>query len=133
MPYETIEVPGLPPAGQYSQAAVVTGPLLFVSGQVSMHDGEVLHPGDADAQAAEVLARVGRVLNSGGASWSDVCFLRTFVTSAAAARAFGAARAEVVGEPPPCSTLVIVDALIHPDLTTEVEAVATLPGHANEE
>lgn len=132
MAYHALVIDGLEPLGQYSQATITApGRLLHIAGQVSMDADTVLGVGDPDAQAAQVVDRLGRVLSAAGGSWSDVCLVRAYATSLDAARAFARARRHVLREPPPASTVLIVAGLIHPDLVIEAEATAALDGQGD--
>jgi len=69
------------PVGAYSQA-VRTGPgeLLFLAGQVAVdNDGNPVGRGDMVAQTIQVFKNLGGVLDSVGASFSNVVEFTTYV------------------------------------------------------
>jgi enamine deaminase RidA (YjgF/YER057c/UK114 family) len=112
----------------------VNGRLAFVAGQVGMDAaGAVVGAGDAGAQTAQALANLGRVIESLGATWSDVVKFGWYVRDVsdlqvvrdardAALRAGGAPE-----EATPASTLIQVAGLFRPEFLVEVDAVVALP------
>lgn len=109
--------------------AVRAGGLLFVSGQIAFDgDGDVVGPGDMEAQARQVFRNLGAVLATAGASFGDLVKLTYFVRDVSAVPAIRKVRDEFIDTAnPPASTLVEVSSLIVPDLLLEVEAVAVAP------
>lgn len=112
--------------------AVRAGGLLFVSGQVPLDgNGEVVGPGDVEAQARQVFRNLGEVLASAGASFADLVKLTYFVRDVGAVPTIRKVRDEFIDTAnPPASTLVEVSRLFLPDLLLEVEAVAVAPAAA---
>ncbi|WP_224766893.1 RidA family protein [Janibacter melonis] len=114
-----------PRPGMFSNA-VVRGDRFWVSG---MHAGDPDGPiGGADAylQAGEAFRRVISLVEACGAIAADVTVLRIYLTSMGDLASVGRARSDhFVGEMP-CSTVVEVGALVHPDLKVEVEAEGVL-------
>lgn len=136
MPHTDLTTPAdLPaPAGYSHVAAVPPGSrLVWTSGQVALTaDGELVGPGDAEAQTRQVFRNVEAALRAGGAAWADVFKLTVYITDDAALAAFRAVRDEFVDtERPPTSSLVRVAGLFRPDLLVEIEAVAAVPGTAD--
>src|SRR5438445_12143588 len=69
-----IATDGAPKAiGPYSQA-IVSGDLVFCSGQIPLdpQSGEMVGAGDARAQARQVMRNLGAVLEAAGAGFADV-------------------------------------------------------------
>ena len=128
------DVPGVAPGNRYAHAVTVTGRLAFVAGQVGMDaTGAVVGAGDAGAQTTQALANLGRVIDSLGATWSDVVKFGWYVRDVgdlqavrdardAALRAGGAPEEAI-----PASTLVQVAGLFRPEFLVEVDAVVALP------
>jgi enamine deaminase RidA (YjgF/YER057c/UK114 family) len=104
----------------YSRATVV-GDACWVAGTTDP-SGE--HLGDPAGQARATLAIIERALDEAGFSLADVVRTRMYVTDAAHADAVARVHGEVFGEVRPASTLVVVAALIRPDLLVEIEADA---------
>jgi enamine deaminase RidA (YjgF/YER057c/UK114 family) len=107
---------------------VVTGRgrLVVVSGQVAQDaHGELVGPGDAEAQARQVFANMGRCLAEAGADFGDVVKLGFYVLDVGYLPALRAARDAVIDTTrPPASTAVQVAALFAPDYLIEAEAWA---------
>jgi Putative translation initiation inhibitor, yjgF family len=119
-PYEAI--------GGYSRAVVV-GESCWVAGTTDLGpDGLSRHPGDVAAQARATLAIIGAALAEGGFGLADVVRTRMFITDVSMAGAVVAVHGEVFGAIRPATTLVAVNALIHPSLLIEIEAEARRAG-----
>jgi len=125
---QEIRVPGQSEPISHYTDAVRAGELLFVSGCVPV-DGEGRHVGGDDvvAQARQVFANVGGILEAGGATFADVVKVTVYVTDIADRTRINPVRQEVFGETRPASTLVEVSALAIPGAKLEVEAVALVP------
>jgi enamine deaminase RidA (YjgF/YER057c/UK114 family) len=108
----------------YSRATVV-GNRCWVAGTA---DPTGRHPGDAAGQAGEILGIIERALHEAGFALTDVVRTRIFVTHAANADAVARVHGEVFGSVRPASTLVVVNALIAPELLVEIEADAVRDG-----
>jgi enamine deaminase RidA (YjgF/YER057c/UK114 family) len=110
----------------YSQVVAGRGRLVVVSGQVAQDEhGELVGPGDADAQARQVFENLRRCLAEAGAGFGDVVKLGFFVLDVAHLPAVRAARDAVVDTTrPPASTAVQVAALFAPGYLIEAEAWA---------
>jgi enamine deaminase RidA (YjgF/YER057c/UK114 family) len=58
----------------------VSAQLAFVSGQVAIGpDGEVVGPGDLEAQTRQAMRNLERILTALGAGWSDVVRLTWYL------------------------------------------------------
>lgn len=109
----------------YSRAVRV-GDTIYVSGTTASDaSGAVQHPGDAGAQAAYILRKIGAALEQAGSGLADVVRTRIFVSRIedweAVARAHGAVFADIR----PANTLVRAE-LIDPQMLVEIEAVAVV-------
>ncbi len=97
--------------------------LVFVSGQVGMTtDGDVLE--GIGAQAAQSVANLNAVLGEAGLTPADLVKLTIYLTDGADVEPFMGAVAGTLPDPPPATTLLIVNGLASPDLRVEIEAVA---------
>jgi 2-iminobutanoate/2-iminopropanoate deaminase len=117
-------------AGSYSQAiSASAGRLVFVSGQVAVDDdGQVVAPGEMEAQARVVFERIAGLLKVAGGGLADVVKLTTFVTQMDQYAAFSKVRSEVFSSPFPASTAVEVTRLVEENLVIEIEAIAIVTG-----
>jgi enamine deaminase RidA (YjgF/YER057c/UK114 family) len=124
-----VVAPAGAPAGRgYSQVVTGEGRLVVVSGQVAQdEDGQLVGPGDPEAQARQVFENLRRCLAEAGAGFADVVKLGIFVLDIAYLPALRAARDEVIDTTrPPASTAVQVAGLFAPGYLLEVEAWALL-------
>lgn len=121
---------GVAAGNGYSHVVFGSGRFVAVSGQTALDEkGEVVGPGDAEAQARQVFANLGRCLAAAGATFEDVVKLTFFVTDVAHLPAVRIARDEVIDTARlPASSAVQVAALFRPDLLVEIEAYAVVPG-----
>ena len=116
----------------YSHAVTAegAGKLVCVSGQVSWDaSGNVVGKGDMRAQSEQVFKNVGHALAAAGAGWDDVIKMNGYMVGMNAERvgAYREVRQRFLKEGVlPASTLVGVEALVHPDLLLEVEVVAAV-------
>ena len=125
---EEIRVPGqAEPISHYTDA-VRAGDLLFVSGCVPVDgEGRLVGGDDVVAQARQVFANVGAILEAGGATFADVVKVTVYLTDIADRVRINPVRQELFGDARPASTLVEVSALAIPGAKLEVEAVALVP------
>jgi enamine deaminase RidA (YjgF/YER057c/UK114 family) len=120
---------GLAPATGYSHAVSGTGRLVAIAGQVAMDEnGELVGPGDPQAQAERVFANLAMALEAAGATFSDVIKFGVFVTDIAILPVVREVRNRYLDTAgPPASTAVQVSALFRPGYLLEVEALAVVP------
>jgi enamine deaminase RidA (YjgF/YER057c/UK114 family) len=104
----------------YSRAIVV-GDACFVAGTT---DPSGTNPGDAAEQARAALRTIERALTEAGFALGDIVRTRMFVVDRADADAVARVHGEVFGDVRPASTLVVVTALIEPEMLVEIEAEA---------
>jgi enamine deaminase RidA (YjgF/YER057c/UK114 family) len=115
----------------YSRA-VRAGDLVEVTGTTDAGaDGTSLHPGDAYAQAREILTRIAAVLKQAGARVEDVVRTRMYVTDITRWEEVGRAHSEVFGAIRPATSMVEVSRLIDPSLLVEIEATAVVGSGAS--
>ncbi|WP_106252263.1 RidA family protein [Allonocardiopsis opalescens] len=111
----------------YSAALTVSGPLVFVSGQVPVAaDGSVAE-GDAAEQTRQVFRNIELALAGQQARMDQIVKLTFFLCRIGDLAEVRAARDEfITREPRPTSSLVEVSRLIDPRFLVEIEAVASL-------
>jgi enamine deaminase RidA (YjgF/YER057c/UK114 family) len=110
----------------YSQAVKV-GDTIYVSGQVSHDDsGNIVSPGDMEAQMRQAYTNIRKVLAQYGATMDNIVDETLFVTDMNMAFAAAVKCREDVffGVPVVASTIVQVQRLAFPDLMIEIKCVA---------
>jgi enamine deaminase RidA (YjgF/YER057c/UK114 family) len=85
------------------------------------------HPGDPAGQARAALGIIERALGEAGFALADVVRTRMYVTDVAHADAVARVHGEVFRDVRPASALIVVQALIEPELLVEIEADARRP------
>jgi|GEM_PF-506215 len=102
------------------------GEMVYVSGTVSIsRRGEVLHPGDFEAQTHQVFRNIGDVLELGGATYAGLVRLTVYLTDIASQfETFIAVKSEYLRPPYPVDAVVGVAALGRPEILIEVDATA---------
>lgn len=110
----------------YSQSVKV-GDTIYVSGQVSHDDsGNIVSPGDMEAQMRQAYTNIRKVLAQYGATMDNIVDETLFVTDMNTAFAAAVKCREDVffGVPVVASTIVQVQRLAFPDLMIEIKCVA---------
>ena len=103
------------------------GDLIFVSGTTaSGPDGKALHPGDAGAQAAEILQRIAAALKELGAGPEHVVETRIYLADMTTWEAVGRAHGAMFKNIRPATVILEVSRLISSDLLVEIAATASL-------
>ena len=113
------------PASSYVQGVAVEGAArwLTISGQVGLDpDGGLA--GDTGAQMRRCFANLRAVLADAGMDLTNLVKITAFITEPHAVATFREVRDEALDGHLCASTLLVVQALAHPDWTVEVEAVA---------
>ena len=122
-----ITPPGVAPNPALSPGVRV-GELLFTSGNVANDaNGNLVGPGDCEAQSRQVMSNIRTIAEAAGASMSDVVKITCFLTDVNDYAAYGRVRSETFSNSPPASSTVIVAALVRPEFLVEVEAVVRVP------
>ncbi|MEO5884712.1 MAG: RidA family protein [Candidatus Limnocylindrales bacterium] len=124
MSRQAVSTSGAPAAiGPYSQG-IVSGDLLFCSGQLGLDPatGEMVE-GGVTAQAERALKNLTAVLDAAGLTFADVIKTTIFLADIADFAAVNTVYAAVMSDPPPARSTFAVGALPKGGLV-EIEAIA---------
>jgi 2-iminobutanoate/2-iminopropanoate deaminase len=114
---------GAPAAiGPYSQA-IVSGDLVFCSGQLGLDPASGDLVDGVEAQAERALRNLSAVLDAAGCSWDDVVKTTIFLADIGDFAAVNAVYARVVADPAPARSTFAVGALPKGG-RIEIEAIA---------
>ena len=118
-----------PPSGIKSPPlsfAARVGDLLFISG-IPGFDAHGALPDGFEAQFANVVTNIRRVLDEAGATFRDVVKFNVLLTRASDVATMNKLYAEAFGPAPyPARTTCVVQALPDPKMLIEIEGVASL-------
>ena len=109
----------------YSRA-VRSGDEVHISGTTGYDYATMTMPEGVAEQARNIYATLAAVLKEAGGALADIVRLRTFVTDAAYCEAVLKVQGEVFGAIRPAATIVVVSALLRPEMKVEIEAEARL-------
>jgi 2-iminobutanoate/2-iminopropanoate deaminase len=114
-----------PPFANYAHGVEVKAGarMVFCSGQLGIgRDGAI--PDDVEAQARLCFRAIAAILGEASMSLADLIRLNAYVVSAQYLGGYMKVRDEFVSNPPPASTLMIVQGFARPEFKVEIEAVA---------
>ena len=109
----------------YSRA-VISGDEVHVSGTTGYDYATMTMPDDVAAQTRNIYATFAAVPKEAGGGLADIVRLRTFVTDAAYCEPVLKVQGETFGAIRPAATIVVVAALLRPEMKVEIEADARL-------
>lgn len=112
--------------GPYSQA-IVSGDLVFCSGQLGLDPATGALVGDVEAQAERSMKNLAAVLDAAGCTFADVVKTTIFLADVADFGAVNAIYARHMPDPPPARSTVGVGALPKGGLV-EIEMIARRAG-----
>lgn len=107
----------------YSRA-VVDGEFVFISGTTGYDYATMTMPEDVAAQARNCFKTVAGVLKDAGFAMADIVRATYYITDAKDADAVFAVCGEHLGEIRPAATLLVVAALLKPEMKIEIEITA---------
>jgi len=105
----------------YSRA-VVSGDEVHISGTTGYDYAKMTMPDDVAEQTRNIYATFAEVMKEAGGELADIVRLRTFVADAADCEAVLKVQGEVFGAIRPAATIVVVSALLKPEMKVEIEA-----------
>lgn len=107
----------------YSRA-VVDGDFVFISGTTGYDYSTMTMPADVGAQTRNCFNTIGKVLGDAGFAMADIVRATYYVTDAKDADAVFAVCGEFLGEIRPAATLLVIAALLKPEMKIEIEVTA---------
>jgi len=113
------------PSGHFSPGLLIDPgkQWLVLSGQVAVApDGTI--PEEIEAQTRLVWQNIKHLLGAANMSVGDIVKVTSYLISADHLPGFNAARAGILGEHKPASTLLIVSGLARPQFLVEIEVTA---------
>jgi 2-iminobutanoate/2-iminopropanoate deaminase len=114
-----------PPFAKYAHGVEIPAGsrVVFCSGQLGIEKNGAI-PEDVEAQARLCFEAIAAILGEAGMGLNDLVRINAFVTGAQYLAGYMKVRDALVGNPPPASTLMIVQGFARPEFKVEIEAVA---------
>ncbi len=109
----------------YSRA-VATGDEVHIAGTTGYDYAKMTMPDDVAEQTRNIYSTFAKVMEEAGGDLADIVRLRTFVTDASYCEAVVMVQGKVFGAIRPAATIVVVSALLEPEMKVEIEADARL-------
>jgi enamine deaminase RidA (YjgF/YER057c/UK114 family) len=109
----------------YSRA-IVSGDEVHIAGTTGYDYATMAMPDDPAEQTRNIYATFAAVLRDAGGSLADIVRLRTYVTDLTYCEPTLKVQGEVFGSIRPAGTIVVVAALLRPEMKVEIEADARL-------
>lgn len=126
-PLHRIRLPGVGDPNLPLAPAVISGGLVFVSGQVPMRRDGTWVDGPIEEQVSCVLDNVEAVLMEAGSSLAKLCHVRVYLTHLDDFAAFNKTyRARLGNHGFPARTTLVTALVTPPELRIEVDAIAEL-------
>jgi enamine deaminase RidA (YjgF/YER057c/UK114 family) len=110
-------------AAGYSRA-VIDGDFAFVAGTTGYDYATMTMPADVTSQARNCFKTIEAALTDGGFALADVVRATYYVTDVKDADAVLAVCGENLGDIRPASTILVVAALLKPEMKVEIEVTA---------
>ena len=126
-PLKRITAANLPsPVGPYSPG-IVSGSLVFVSGQAGREPGSGRLGETVEEQTEQALKNVAAILEAAGSGLSHVIRCGVFLTDMGEFQKMNAIYSRMFGDHRPARTTVEVSGLPGPGLRVEIDAVGVVP------
>ncbi len=124
MGFEVVDVPGLPPPGQFTHVAR-KGKFVFISGQTAVPEADQGNL-DAGAQAERVFGYLKQAIEAAGGDMSDIIKITIFLTDLSQFPSILEWRPRYFDQPYPAATCIVVNSMVRRDMIMEIEATAIL-------
>ncbi|WP_315784302.1 MULTISPECIES: RidA family protein [unclassified Bradyrhizobium] len=111
----------------YSRA-VIDGDFAFVAGTTGYDYTTMTMPADVTSQSRNCFKTIAAALQEGGFEMADIVRATYYLTDVADADALFAVCGEVLGDIRPAATMVVVAALLKPEMKVEIEVTAKRRG-----
>jgi enamine deaminase RidA (YjgF/YER057c/UK114 family) len=120
-----------PPFANYAHGVEIPpgARIVFCSGQLGIERGGAV-PADVEGQARLCFRAIETILGEAGMTFADLVRINAYVSAAEHLGGYMRVRDELVGSPPPASTLMIVQGFARPEFKVEIEAIAARAGEA---
>jgi 2-iminobutanoate/2-iminopropanoate deaminase len=114
-----------PPFARYAHGVEIPGGsrVVFCSGQLGIEKNGTI-PEGVEAQARLCFQAIAAILGDAGMDLHDLVRINAYVTGAQYLAGYMKVRDAFIGDPPPASTLMIVQGFARPEFKVEIEAVA---------
>lgn len=114
-----------PPFARYAHGVEIPGGsrVVFCSGQLGIEKNGTI-PEGVEAQARLCFQAIAAILGDAGMDLHDLVRINAYVTGAQYLAGYMKVRDAFIGDPPPASTLMIVQGFVRPEFKVEIEAVA---------
>jgi enamine deaminase RidA (YjgF/YER057c/UK114 family) len=106
--------------------ALVRGDEVLIAGTTGYDFVTMAMPDDVAEQTRNIYATFAEVMKQVGGELADIVRLRTFVTDAVYCGAVLRVQGETFGAIRPAATIVVISALLKPEMKVEIEADARL-------
>lgn len=124
MGFEVVDVPGLPPPGQFTHVAK-KGKFVYISGQTAVPEADQGNL-DAGAQAERVFGYLKQAIEAAGGDMSDIIKITIFLTDLSQFPSILEWRPKFFDQPYPAATCIVVASMVRRDMIMEIEATAIL-------
>lgn len=111
----------------YSRA-VIDGDFAFVSGTTGYDYSTMTMPPDVTSQSRNCFKTIESALQEAGFAMADIVRVNYYLTDINDADAHFAVTGEILGQIRPAATLVVVAALLKPEMKVEIEVTAKRRG-----
>ncbi|RDS82709.1 RidA family protein [Dyella psychrodurans] len=116
------------PHGYTHVVTVDGGRTVYIAGQVPFDkSGKLVGSGNFAAQVRQTFENLKAALAAGGANFSNVVDMTTYVADMSQIDTYRKIRGEYMTDPLPAASMVEVKALFRPDVMLEISVVAVVP------